>query len=197
MTSSTYTKNITTSHNYLYVTQTPSGATMTSSTYTKNITTSHNYLYVTQTPSGATMTSSTYTNGYFNLPLATNLQGGTYVCRVPQQYLSSACLHGNSSADQASVKVDSGEVRMMVVVAELGELRDRNQQLQQQLDSVNSSLTQQVSTVNDTLTQQVSTVNDTLRQEITQQVTEVDDRLSRKIQGRCIIYMRVSEWVSE
>ena len=128
------------------------------------------------------MPTNTYTKGYFNLYLPANLQRGTYVCRIPQQYLSSACAHGNSSAGQASVKLDSGEVRMMVVVAELGELRDRNQQLQQQLDS----LTQQVGTVNNTLTQQVMDVTDTLTQEITR-VEMANNRdnvtLSRMIQG--------------
>ena len=83
--------------------------------------------------------SSAFSNGYYHLHLAYPVQAGTYLCRVPGQYLTSSCLHGDHDlAGQASVTVDGVQAKVIVMEAELRAVKVKTQQLKQELDLVSS-----------------------------------------------------------
>ena len=167
-------------------TMSQSNTTMSQSNTTKNLTKKYNKQChkeikqkisqsntansISQTPTGAILPSSTYADGDFHLHLPTPQQGGTYLCRVPQQFLTSACLHDNQTAGQASTQLDRGEVRLMLTEARLRGLEEDKLQLQQQLQSVQ----RQVTTFKDSLTGQTLALNASL---------------SRRIEGWCALYL--------
>ena len=146
--------------------------------------------------------SSIYTDGCFHLHLVRPLQEGTYVCLVPP---SSTCLPANDNAfvGQASIKVERGDMRMILMEAELTSLKQDKLQLQQKLDALTMSLIsrdeelkQQLNRDINTQTQQVVDINNTLTQQavdintLTQQAIDINKTLTKLCSRQEMIYQR-------
>jgi len=118
-----------------------------------------------QTPSGHILASTNYKDGYFHFHLANPIEDGSYTCRVPQQHVASACLHGNHNATgQASVVVDRMEARMTLMEAEVRSLRHDKLQLEQQVTVLQNNLTQKVDILDNQFTQKVNNLQNDLTQ---------------------------------
>lgn len=88
------------------------------------------------TPTGAALQSSDYSQGQFHLHLFPPVPGGRYVCRVPQQLFTNACVSagGGSQGDgklESSVWVDEVFTRLLILEADQKTLAAENRELKE------------------------------------------------------------------
>ena len=90
--------------------------------------------------------STSYKDGQFLLLLDNPVMGGSYTCRVPPSSASATCPHGNndSHSGEATVAVDSSELRLLAVEARQAGLVAENEELKERLGRLEANCTDDV-----------------------------------------------------
>ena len=140
-----------------------------------------------QTPSGEVLPSTQYSNGQFLLLLDNPVTAGSYTCKVPQAFASSACIHGNNEqAGEATISIDSTESRLLALEAQQRALLAENMELKERLAHMELNHTEHTgqSLHNDSaLVQQVQDLGQQLQLQ-QQQVQGLEEQLQERNQSR-------------
>ena len=150
-----------------------------------------------QSPSGEVLPSTQYSNGQFLLLLLDNLvTAGSYTCKVPQAFASSACIHGNNEqAGEATISIDSTESRLLELEAQQRALLAENMELKERLAHMELNHTEQTgqSLHNDSaLVQQVQDLGQQLQLQ-QQQVQGLEEQLQERNQSRSDLSKQVQD----
>lgn len=97
------------------------------------------FVSIFQTYDGTVVNSTSYKDGSFVLQLANPVQGGSYICRVPEASLHRACVEESLNG---SVRVDVVGARLSLLEAEKDALKAENVALTQQLANNTQELQQ-------------------------------------------------------
>ena len=149
-----------------------------------------------QSPSGEVLPSTQYSNGQFLLLLDNPVTAGSYTCKVPQAFASSACIHGNNEqAGEATISIDSTESRLLELEAQQRALLAENMELKERLAHMELNHTEQTgqSLHNDSaLVQQVQDLGQQLQLQ-QQQVQGLEEQLQERNQSRSDLSKQVQD----
>ena len=152
--------------------------------------------FVLQSPSGQLLPSTQYSNGQFLLLLDNPVTAGSYTCKVPQAFASSACIHSNNEqAGEATVSIDSTEGRLLALEVQQRALLAENMELKERLSHMELNHTEQTgqSLHNDSaLVQQVQDLGQQLQLQ-QQQVQDLEQQLQEQNQSSSDLSRQVQD----